>query len=81
MNTLIGKIVKLTNPFVRYAIILEVTEKDINNGINADDVGLYLFRGQWYGEDRLDINSYGKIEGKYTNQEIISNYTDLSIKL
>lgn len=25
--------------------------------------GIYLFRGQWYGSNHLNINSYGKVEG------------------
>lgn len=45
-------------------VALIVTKKDIKNGINASNPGLYLFRGYWYGKDPLNHASYGKIEGK-----------------
>lgn len=45
----------------RTIIILEVTNKDLKRGINADRPGLYGFRGFWYGHDRFKIKSYGKI--------------------
>ena len=43
-------------------IILEVPEKYLKRGLNAETPGLYGFRGFWYGRDRFNIKSYGKIE-------------------
>lgn len=46
-------------------VALNVTKKDIMKMTNVTRPGIYLFRGYWYGKNPLDINSYGKIEGKH----------------
>lgn len=51
----------IVNPVV--CIVLNVTQSDLDRGLNADETGLHLFRGFWYGDDPLDIKCYGKIEG------------------
>lgn len=45
----------------RKAVVLEVSKKDIDNGLNVLKPGLYAFHGMWYGKDPLDHRSYGKI--------------------
>lgn len=45
----------------RKAVVLQVTQKDIDNGIDAIKPGLYAFHGFWYGKDPLSVASYGKI--------------------
>lgn len=42
-------------------IVLPVTKKDINHGVNAIVPGLYGFRGFWYKGNGTKIMSYGKI--------------------
>lgn len=42
-------------------IVLEVTEKDIKRGTQAEKPGLYGFRGLWYKGNGTTIKSYGKI--------------------
>jgi len=42
-------------------IVLPVTNKDINRGMNADVPGLYGFRGLWYKGNGTKPYSYGKI--------------------
>lgn len=45
----------------RKAVVLQVTQKDIDSGIDALKPGLYAFHGFWYGKDPLSIKSYGKM--------------------
>lgn len=42
-------------------IVLPVTKKDINHGVNAIVPGLYGFRGLWYKGNGTKRRSYGKI--------------------
>lgn len=42
-------------------IILDVSERDIANGTNADKPGFYGFRGLWYKGNGTKKMSYGKI--------------------
>lgn len=42
-------------------VVLQVTEKDVKRGINADVPGRYAFAGMWYGRNPAKIRSYGKI--------------------
>ena len=42
-------------------IVLPVTKKDINHGVNAAVSGLYGFRGLWYKGNGTKRTSYGKI--------------------
>ncbi len=67
----------------RLKIVLPVSQKDLDEGINADTTGLHCFYGLWYGEDRLDHNSYGKIESlPETDYLVIGNVINLgNIKL
>lgn len=42
--------------------------------IAGDKSGIYLFRGQWYGNNHLNISSYGKVEGGpgfYSNHDYV----------
>lgn len=45
----------------RNCIVLPVTKKDINLGVNAIIPGLYGFRGFWYNGNGTKRMSYGKI--------------------
>lgn len=45
----------------RNCIVLPVTKKDINHGVNAIMPGLYGFRGFWYKGNGTKKMSYGKI--------------------
>lgn len=45
----------------RNCIVLPVTKKDINHGVNASIPGLYGFRGLWYKGNGTKRMSYGKI--------------------
>lgn len=44
----------------RKAVLLEVTQKDINQGTLVQKPGLYAFYGLWYGTDPLNHKCYGK---------------------
>ena len=60
-----GDIIEYNNngerTFKRKWVVIEITESDLEQGVNAPSVGLYAFGGMWYGTDILDYNSYGKI--------------------
>lgn len=45
---------------VRKAVILRVTRRDIEKGIDVLTPGLYAFYGLWYGSDPLDPKCFGK---------------------
>lgn len=45
----------------RKAVVLYVTQSDINQGTDALKPGLYAFYGLWYGDDPLDHRGYGKM--------------------
>lgn len=48
-------------PRDRLWVELPVTQADIDRGVMAAKPGLMLFTGMWYGDDPLDIHSYGKM--------------------
>lgn len=44
-------------------IVLRVTSAMIRRGtVDAPRPGLYGFHGMWYGDDPMDVRSYGKID-------------------
>ncbi len=55
-------------------ITLEVTERDIKNGIDVEFPGLYLFSGFWYGDNALDHNSYGKVIPLSGTEKVFGNF-------
>jgi len=63
-------------------VLLYVTEEDLNNGVNAEEVGLHAFGGMWYGSDPLSIESYGKILDIERDKivEVLDNVTHLPVK-
>jgi hypothetical protein len=46
----------------RYWVVLNISKKDLQNGINAPSPGLYGFGGMWYGRKVFHYKSYGKIQ-------------------
>jgi len=63
----------------RYWIVLEVTQEMIDTtGINTDKPGLYAFGGMWYGEDPMDVKSYGKIDYLDSYYEIFFDSVNLT---
>lgn len=44
-------------------IVLYVDIQKNPNFIGGDKSGLYMFRGQWYGNNKLNIKSFGKCYG------------------
>lgn len=63
---------KEDNGRVVTCIILYVSKKDIEKGINASLPGLYGFRGFWYSGNGTRKNSYGKIYN-------LSYYSDIKV--
>lgn len=71
-----GMIIRFVDQdYVRNWIILPVTKKELNRGINAEGFGLYAFGGLWYGRNPMKTKSYGKIVpiDETDNIEVIHN--------
>lgn len=49
----------------RLWVVLSISEKDIANGIDCSQPGLYAFGGMWYGKKKDNHNSYGKMIDVY----------------
>lgn len=58
----------------RLCVALPVTLKDLRAGLNANARGLHLFRGAWYGNDLLSIDTFGKIEGALINGRQVGKF-------
>lgn len=81
LDVSVGSIIVLPG-YLRFWIILDVTKEQIERGTNAEKPGLYAFSGMWYGDDPLNIGSFGKIlplNGGYIVSHI-SNYPDKLMK-
>lgn len=62
----------LDNTTARDWVVLSVTQKHLQREgcMNAEKSGLYAFGGMWYGDDPLDVNSYGKIRCLYDYKHV-----------
>ena len=62
MSLRIGTFLKHKDYPNRVWVVLEVTQELFDNTtIDVPKPGFYAFGGMWYGENYLDINSFGKV--------------------
>lgn len=46
----------------RHWVVLRVSKRDVDSAnVNVTASGLHLFGGMWYGDDKTDTDSYGKV--------------------
>lgn len=57
----------------RLWIVLEVTSKDIKQGVQVDKPGLYAFGGLWNGSRPHRHRSYGKVIPLNDKMKVVRN--------
>lgn len=75
----VGSIIVLPK-HLRFWVVLDVSQKDIDKGLDVEKPGLYAFAGMWHGTDPADAGSFGKvlpIDGGHVVSHIDNHPCDL----